>query len=72
MRGERVGAPPDRAEERPLGTAAQARAVKIAGWIFFEVMVARNRVSRAALLAQAHPNCTICTNRNTNAVASTG
>jgi hypothetical protein len=53
--GELASAAPDRAEQRPLGIAAQARAVEIAREVLLEVMMARHRVPLAALLAQPHP-----------------
>ena len=59
----RAGEPPDaaadRAEQRPLGIIAQARAVEIGDEVFVEVVVAWHCVALAALLAQPHPQSAV-------------
>jgi hypothetical protein len=57
--GRRTGAATDRAEQRPLGVIAQARAVEIGDQVSVEVVMARHRVPLAALLAQPHPRAPV-------------
>jgi hypothetical protein len=53
--GELAGAAANRAEQRPLGIVAQARAVEIGDEVLIEVVVTRHRVPLAAFLVQPHP-----------------